>query len=374
MINDQKLASFKCLHIVESLDLRHGGVARSVIDLANALNRNGVRTTLASPDFGCSRTSIDCDDLCSELPRGRSTSPQARNLMSDADIVHLHTPWWSTNPSLVRMAVSLGKPVVLSSHGMLDDWSLAQKPLKKWVYTKLIAGRMIKRCVMHCTAEEELRQVLKRVAPIKSEVIPLVIDQHFFDVKLDDAIAVKRWPFLANLGQKKILFLGRVHPKKGLDIAIRTIAKLKDCLLVVAGPEEPEYTKELKELADALGVASRVHWIGVVFGDEKDSLLSSCDCILLPTQQENFGLVHVESLAMGLHVITTSGTDIWRELKDCGAMIIDRTPEAMATAVNKCEVSNREIRLVAQRQRLYDWIAPKATTERYIAMYASLLG
>ncbi|MDZ4851311.1 MAG: glycosyltransferase [Pirellulaceae bacterium] len=363
-------SSLTCLHFSESVDVELGGVVRSILDLVHALDRHGVSTILASPYINAATAQISDSIQSHVLPSGKLLIESAKHLIARSDIVHLHTPWWTTNLWLMDEAFKLKKPVVLSSHGMLDQWSMNQKRLKKKAYLKFFAERRFAKCTFHCTAVEERRQVLEQVRPISAEVVPLVIDKRYFEGKLHPDPALAEWPFLRT-HRMKLLFLSRLHPKKSIDVAIRSLAHLPDCLLVVAGAGDPKYVNSLKQLSVELGVASRIHWLGSVHGDIKDSLLACCDCMVLPTQQENFGLVQIEGLSMGMKVISTYGTDVWQELKRCGAMIVDRTPEAFADAVNQCSTDQqeREARQKTQRARLLEWLDPDATTRQYIALY-----
>jgi glycosyltransferase involved in cell wall biosynthesis len=365
----------RCLHICETINLRHGGVSRSVIDLVSAVYAKGIDVSLASAELGSQ------DGGIGELPRGlpvHDLSSKTKfdlktiDLIEQADVVHLHTPWWPQNRSLVRTARRLNKPVVLSSHGMLDDWSMQQKALKKSIYMMLFGKRMLRNCRVHCTAEAEKDQVLKRAKPLAVDVIPLVIDERYFSQIPDKESALAKWPFLKDTRTQKLLFLGRVDPKKGLDVAIKALAKLPNATLSVAGPGEESYVSELRGLGTKLGVADRVRWLGGVYNQEKESLLAACDCMVLPTQQENFGLVLVEGLAMGIQVVTTRGTDIWQEIQRCGGVIVERTPDAFARGIASCftgEGDNSTNRLESQRRLLRDWLDPKPTVDLYIKMY-----
>jgi glycosyltransferase involved in cell wall biosynthesis len=364
----------RCLHIVENLELSRGGVARALVDLTIALQRNGLGTTIACPQSETAQQTMigqAHSPTLVALPNDRRFRQAAKQLIANCDILHLHTPWWLRNPGLVQLAVDLQKPVVLSVHGMLDDWSVRQKAWKKWGYLQMVAAKMMRRCIVHCTAEDERRQVLKRIVPLATEVLPLIIDKHYFTLEPNPGLAGVRWPYLESDQRRKLLFLSRIHPKKSLDIAIRALVHLRDCILTVAGPGEAAYVRSLQQLAEELGVAARIQWLGAVYGEEKDSLLSTHDCMLLPTQQENFGLVQVEGLAMGMQVITTFGTDIWRELRGCGAIVVERTPQAMSEAVRVClaDRTDRQQRMIYQRQKLLEWIEPDHTARKYIAMY-----
>lgn len=122
---------------------------------------------------------------------------------------------------------------------------------------------------------------------------------------------------------KNILFLSRIHVKKGINFLIEAIANLKADLqgytINIAGEGEESYINELKQLASKLGVADLIHFIGGVYGDKKWELFKKADLFVLPTHSENFGIVVAEALACGIPVVTTQGTP-WQELESyhCG--------------------------------------------------------
>jgi glycosyltransferase involved in cell wall biosynthesis len=368
IIND-----IRCLHLTERIDLAEGGVARALLDLTHSLQNCGAKTTIASPEIN-----IEPDSFLSacggprfvELRNEQSFLKQLDALIQEVDIVHLHAPWWLRNPSIVRAAFIRKKPIVLSVHGMLDDWSMQQKRFKKWLYLNVIARRMFHHSIIHCTAEHERQQVSKRVKPIAFEVLPLVIDKSLLSIPLDSKPAQARWPIL-KADKIKLLFLSRIHPKKSLEIAIQAMKQLQACELIIAGDGDPNYVESLKLLATKMGVDSRLHWVGMVFGKEKESLFAACDVFLLPTSQENFGLAQIEALAFGLKVISTKGTDNWQELESCGAIIVERDANAFVEAVRKCltRTADRLTALNQQRESLRQWIEPTQITRRYIEMY-----
>jgi glycosyltransferase involved in cell wall biosynthesis len=179
--------------------------------------------------------------------------------------------------------------------------------------------------------------------------------------------------------QQKLLFLSRLHEKKGVDVLIRATGLLRDtgveAVTLIAGTGEAAYENDLRNLVLELGLVSRVRFLGLVTGEQKISLYQAADVFVLPTLQENFGLVLAESLACGTPVITTKGTDIWKELQDAGAIIAERTPEAFAAEIRKLldNPQNRAERGKRGREWVFSTLAVQPLSERYEAMYRSLL-
>jgi glycosyltransferase involved in cell wall biosynthesis len=132
--------------------------------------------------------------------------------------------------------------------------------------------------------------------------------------------------------------MSRLHHKKGvehlIDAATELLRRGVKARFAVAGAGDPGYEAFLKGRAHALGLDDRVHFLGQVKGAEKVSLLQNADAFVLPTSQENFGLVLVEAMACGTPVVTTKGTDIWQDVEGSGgAVIVGQSAAQIADAV-----------------------------------------
>jgi glycosyltransferase involved in cell wall biosynthesis len=141
--------------------------------------------------------------------------------------------------------------------------------------------------------------------------------------------------------------------------------------LLIAGPGDEHYTKKLKRLTSRLGMEDHTEFLGMVRGIEKRSLFQLSDVFALPTYQENFGLVIAEAMACGTPVVTTRGTDIWREIMAAGARIAEMNPESLANELHvllkdeqACEaVGQQGLRFVRQ------WLDRSNVTSGYEKMY-----
>ena len=179
---------------------------------------------------------------------------------------------------------------------------------------------------LHATAISEKENLLRLGYNNRIEVIANGID-------VDNITMKSSWK-----RNKTILFLSRVHVKKGINFLIEAVAALKDTLngyrIVVAGEGESEYIRELQLMAEKLGVADICQFAGGVYGDQKWQMLREADLFVLPTHSENFGIVVAEALACGTPVFTTQGTP-WQELESwhCGWWAkVGTTPTVQALA------------------------------------------
>ncbi len=248
-------------------------------------------------------------------------------VLRDADVLHLHGVWASSNIQLANLARRLRVPFVVSPHGMLDDWSLSKGSFKKKLHLALFSRRVLDDALrVHFEVEEEARQGRVHV---KAPVVvgpPPPIDPRSFEPLPSKDLALGAFPQLKT-DAFKVLFLGRLSPKKAPDALIRAAKIWKDRGLpiqtFIAGKgHPPEFEGELKVLAQALGVQDSVHFLGLVTGDLKWSLFQAVDVTALPTSQENFGIALVESMICGTPIVTTRQVDTWREFEQAGAVIL----------------------------------------------------
>jgi len=303
----------------------------------------------------------------------RSDKARLREAIADAQVLHLHTPWEPSNLQAAALARQAGVPYVLSAHGMLDDWSMAQKGFKKRAYLKLAGGKLLRRAArVHFTAQAEHDQARKWLVSDNGVVLPLVMDLSPFENLPGPDLARQRFAPLRQ-ADTKLLFLSRVHPKKGVDLLIKALAELRTrgrtASLLIAGPGEQPYVESLKKLAASLNVGENVQFCGMIRGEEKLSLYQAADLFVLPTSQENFGLVLIEALACRLPVITTQGVDIWKELQNAGAMIADRSPLAIALAI---ENMLADPALNQRREQGRAWVLNELNPEKVAREYESL--
>jgi len=373
----------KILHYLTNVDLRSGGVVRAVLDLCDCLSELDLNITLA---YCCADEALNerasfhpfqVDSRPNFLGRfSRNALAKLDALVRSSDVVHLHAPWDPANLHLARLCRKHRVPYVVSPHGMLDDWSMNVRYLKKVTYLHLVAREFISGAqLVHCTAEEEARQAGKRLFGAPTAVIPLALDLKPYGDLPGTALAEE---LLANTPAEgfRVLFLSRVHPKKGVEYAIEALALLRSSgilvSLIIAGPGEQRYMKKLKGLAHKRSVDDCCHFVGSVHGAVKLSFLQLGHVLVLPTAQENFGLVLPEALAAGLPVITTRNVAIWRELeRSQGARIVDRTAHAFAAAI-RCLQSDPD-RRATMGQLGRDWATRQFSgveiAQRYEAMY-----
>lgn len=298
----------KILHLTGSIDKSAGGPSRSVPKTCVELAKLGLEIELVTQasrhpvkiphQRGLKLTYIP---LWSLLVYGWKLSKK------EIDLLHIQHIWTPYVNVLAYWAKRKNIPYLITPRGMLEPWILARNPWKKklalWLYQKKILQEASH---LHATAQMEANNIRKAGFTTPITVIPNGID-------LSEVKAVK-----TTYGTKKMVFLSRIHPKKGIEgllEAWRTV-DTKAWTLEIAGEGDSAYVETLKKKACDL---KNIHFIGPQYGESKWDCLRSADVMVLPTFSENFGIVVAEALAVGVPVLTTQGTP-WEDLQthDCG--------------------------------------------------------
>jgi glycosyltransferase involved in cell wall biosynthesis len=237
---------------------------------------------------------------------------------------------------------------------------------------------------VHFEVEEEARQGRVHVRAPVVVGPPPPIDPRTFAALPGPDLARSAFPALSQHGLK-VLFLGRVASKKAPDALVRAAAIWKrdgvQVTTLIAGKgHPPEFEEQCKGLARELGVEDRCHFLGLVTGEQKWSLMQAADVMVLPTSQENFGIALVESMLCGTPVITTRQVDIWREFERAGSWILDGGPgvaQQLASQVAKLIGTNgAELRERGARARAWALATyhPRALAAWYARMLAGEVG
>jgi glycosyltransferase involved in cell wall biosynthesis len=290
--------------------------------------------------------------------------------------------WSPLNAIVAGVCRRNGKPYVISPHGMLDPYSLGIKALRKRAYFKMIESRTIRGASsVLFTAADERDLAVAQIGTVPNPVIVgLGADTP------DTSRAALRARFRAahpDLADKKlIVFLGRLHPKKRPEAAIRAMpavrAKIPDAALLLVGGGQDGYVGGLKKLASELGVSDCVHFLGLLTGDEKWSALAASHVFALPSLQENFAIAVAEALQIGLPVLITERINIWREIVDAGAGIAlqerrleeDLARQATALLSDQHRCRDMEQKAQALALRAYTW---PVSVQRLCAHYDAIL-
>lgn len=268
--------------------------------------------------------------------------PWLRDNASDYDAVVVHGLWQYQGLAVWRALRGGSVPYFVYPHGMLDPWFKRRYPLKhlkKWLYWPWAEYRVLRdaAAVLFTASEEEQ---LARQSFWLYRATPAVVG---YGVALGDTESLgsaeafaQAWP--RTRGKRIVLFLGRLHPKKGCDLLIEAFAQVAasdpGLHLVMAGPDDRLGVRAgLEALAVRLGIAGRITWTGMLKGEDKWSALQAAEVFALSSHQENFGIAVVEALALGRPVLISDKVNIWREIVAADAGYAD-TDSVNGTVAN----------------------------------------
>ena len=219
----------RCVHFWRECSLERGGVATAVLDLCAVLAERGQHVTLLT---------FDATDVPKPWIQGRPNCPAAieiersrfartmlsrksmrvaSQVMEQADIVHLHTPWGPSNLQMARTARAARLPYVVTTHGMLDDWSMHQNPLKKKAFLATVGRQFLESAArVHFTAASEMDQAVRWVPTVRERgsIVPLIVDLTGFQNLPGAEPALAKYPAI-DPDKRSVLFLSRIHPTNG---------------------------------------------------------------------------------------------------------------------------------------------------------------
>ena len=362
----------KIIHYIPSIDRMAGGISTYMQVLAKPLG------TMAEVHImtHASENPLPMENCkVHDIPRYRPFSGVWKKAVVDLldsvrpDIVHVNCCWTPDCAMIQRLAQKRGYKVVLTPHGMLEPWIIkrhywTRKVPALWLYQKTAVQRAD--CVQ-ATAESERDNLLKLGYNSNIKVVRLGIDAESIEMK-------RSWK-----KSRQILFLSRVHVKKGINFLVETADVLRNELqgykILVAGEGDADYVEAMKRMICDRGLQDIVQLIGGVYGDEKWRLFQTSDFFVLPTHSENFGLAIAESLASGTPVITTVGTP-WSDLNgsEAGAWIEIGTEPLVETLRRFLSLSEDELETMGRngRKLIETKYSAHVMAEQMMEVYKSL--
>jgi glycosyltransferase involved in cell wall biosynthesis len=328
----------KILHILSSINPKGGGPMEGVRQRGLRLIEMGHQVEVVTLDDPLSSFLLDYPLKAHPLgpsKGGYSYNPRLVPWLHlharDYDAIIINGLWQYHSFGAWRALSKIGVPYFVFTHGMMDPWFKVTYPLKhlkKWLYWPWADYRVLRdaRAVLF-TSEEE--RILARQSFWLYQAKEAVV-AYGTSTPPQDAERLRE-NFLAahpELRSKRILiFLSRIHEKKGCDLLIEAFARVANLdpnlHLLMAGPDQTNLIPKLQVQADALGIADRISWPGMLQGDMKWGAFYASEVYALPSHQENFGIAVAEALACGLPVIISDKVNIWREIKADGVGIVN---------------------------------------------------
>lgn len=307
----------RMIHVIPAISEEASGPSYSVPRLCESLIAAGADVQLAALHRPSSRAPLP---FLKTFPAGFGPprlgfSPKMRRWLDDQaasgrlDIMHNHSLWMMPNVYPGHACRHGRCRLVVSPRGTLSSWSLGRNAMQKKIFWRLLQEPALRNAsCFHATADSEFQDIRRLGFRQPISVIPNGIDLPPLERS-------------AHGGRRQLLFLGRIHQQKGVEILLRawqvTAPRFPDWELCVVGPEEGGYLARMRALAAGLRL-DRIEFPGPVYGDDKLPAYRRASLFVLPTYSENFGMAVAEALAAGIPAIVTRGAP-WAGLVEQGA-------------------------------------------------------
>jgi glycosyltransferase involved in cell wall biosynthesis len=373
--------------LTASISRQAGGLFWAIPPLVRSLKVGGCAVTVLSiADTNCAEEAgywADADLKVGELrgPRAFGYAPGLDKALDSAglDVVHTHGLWMYPSVVASRWAARSRKPLIVSPHGMLDAWALRNAAWKKRAAGWLFENHHLRQAsCLHALNEAEYQAIRNYGLSNPVAIIPNGVGLP----AAREPLPRPDWAQDLRDDARILLFLGRLHPKKGLANLLRAWARVPSMrspnwYLVIAGWDQGGHEAELRHLAEALQLGQRMRLVGPQLDAQKAAILAFADAFILPSYSEGLPMAVLEAWAYRLPVLMTPQCNLPEGFAAGGAMEIapdaDRMAERLAAFLDLPEaerraMGNRGRRLVEER---FDWSAIAAQMSD---VYAWILG
>ncbi len=380
----------KILHIIHSANPSGGGPIEGIKQLAAVLAEKQCKVEvvcLDCPDalwiqqFPIKVHALGpCYSSYGYCPR---LIPWLRAHCREYAIITVDGIWQFTSFAARHVLRKAGVPYFVFTHGMLDPWFKEKYPLKhlkKWLYWPWAEYRVLRdaTAVLFTSREEKLQARRSFwLYRCKEVVVKYGTAGWMGDAEAQRQCFLKKFPEIK--GKRLLLFLGRIHEKKGGDLLLEAFYRFLSGVpepsfhLVMVGPDESPYAVRLKQMFHALGIGKRVTWTGMLDGDLKWGAFQAAEAFILPSHQENFCISVAEALSASLPVLISDKVNIWREIKEANAGIIEKDDLEGTSALLKrwmaLDVSERETMRDNARQCFLNHFEITGAAETLLKVY-----
>lgn len=329
----------RILNLIPSIDPSMGGTVECVRQLYPYVKSQGHDWEVVTFDSPNADFVTGCPFPVHALGQGRTSYhyhpdfvPWLEKNRSNYDVAVIHGIWTYHAFGAWR-GLNKHLPYFVYPHGMLDPYfkkAFPLKHLKKLLFWHWAEYRVLRDAAAVCfTCEDEKVLARESFSRYKAteEVVGLGTAMPPEGAGAQKAAFFKAFPDLKN--SRYLLFMSRIHPKKGIDLLVKAVGEMNrqnlwpdDLKVVIAGPDGVGWRAELEKLAQEEGVSELLTWPGMLQGDSKWGAIRAAEAFVLPSHQENFGIVVAEALSCGVPVLISNKVNIWREIEQEGAGLV----------------------------------------------------
>jgi glycosyltransferase involved in cell wall biosynthesis len=358
----------RVLHVIPAVAPRYGGPSTAIWPMTSALRElGGVDVEIATTDADGAGGRITAANLPhaagvvhlfrrtmgERLKYSREMASWLAAHAADYDLIQTHSTWNYPTSATCRAARRVGVPYIIRPCGMLSDYTWQKSRWKKRAYWWLRERRNMRHAAaFHVTSDDERQEVLRLGVTAPVEVISLGIGADAWNTPVESEWLRSQCP---QAGSRPILlFLSRLHPKKGItDLLLPALAKLKsDAFLAIVGGEDehaPGFIRQIKEQVSSLNLSNRVALLGPAPPNQRWAAFDGADVFVLPSHSENFGIVVAEAMARGIPVVVTAGVQFAEHVTASKAGSVVRADVGELSASLDAWLSNATRRADARR-------------------------
>lgn len=378
------------LHVTPSLSPEWGGPAYSVPSLVSALIEEGIGSEIVTTrGIRVGRNPIAPDGVQTRIfdtqfpariwtAYSRGLSRFVHDEVHRFDLVHASEVWHHASYAAFKAARKRGVPFVMSIRGELSEWSLQHKAWKKRIYMTGVLRRMLCNAdALHAITVAEEQQLRRLGIETPIIIAPNGIDSAQFDNLPDTSEFLLKFPILK--GKRILLFLGRLNPKKGLEVLAHSFSrinrKFENSALLVVGPNEYGTQQRMEAILDSEGALDSTVFTGLLTGNEKLAAMACADIFVLPSYSDVLGIAALEAMAARLPVVITEGCEFPEVAEHGAGLVVKPNEESVSNALGELLTDAKLRRRMGERGRKlieeqYTW---HATATAISELYKSLV-
>lgn len=362
----------KILIVTPYLGSTYGGTSKIVLEIVQALSNQGICIDLVTTNANCSnkldvplntwinKNNYRVQYFSSWHSNDFIFSPSLINWLfkhaKDYSLVHTNTIF-APLISFTHWLCWLYKvPYIITPHGMLEPWALSYKAWKKRFYYAVVEKLTLnKAAAIQATASSESENI--KFLGFKNHIlmVPNGIHHQEFETLPSPELFYQKFPATRN--KNLILFLGRIDPKKGLDLLAPAFAKVRNNFpethLIVAGPDSIDFLPTVKKYFASSGCLDAVTFTGMLIGSIKQAALAAANLYVAPSYSEGFSMSVLEGMASGLPCVITTGCNFPEAAAAKAAHVVDVNADAIADALTECLSKSQETQLMGMKARQF---------------------